>query len=84
MRLVEPDERAAAASVTNRSAQSRNRITRVRRAFLLDQSTFGWPLVIGGRHEGDLPTSSCYAAHRRDDFSRCQPDRRLGTVETGD
>jgi len=48
MRLVEPDERAAAASVTNVPRSLATALTPAFAGFLLDKSTFGWPLVIGG------------------------------------
>ena len=48
MRLVEPDERAAAASVTNVPRSLATACTPALAGVLLDHSTFGWPLVIGG------------------------------------
>ena len=48
MRLVEPDERAAAASVTNVPRSLASALTPVLAGILLDHSTFGWPLVLGG------------------------------------
>lgn len=48
MRLVDPDERAAAASVTNVPRSLATAATPALGGFLLDQSAFGWPLVIGG------------------------------------
>jgi MFS family permease len=48
MRLVEPDERAAAASVTNVPRSLGSAATPVLAGALLDWSHVGWPLVIGG------------------------------------
>ena len=48
MRLVEPDERAAAASVTNVPRSLAAACTPALAGALLDWSTFGWPLIIGG------------------------------------
>lgn len=48
MRLVEPDERAAAASVTNVPRSLGSAATPVLAGALLDWSHMGWPLVIGG------------------------------------
>ncbi len=48
MRLVEPDERAAAASVTNVPRSLATAMTPALGGFLLGRSAFGWPLVIGG------------------------------------
>lgn len=48
MRLVDPDERAAAASVTNVPRSLATAATPALAGFLLDKSSFGWPLIIGG------------------------------------
>jgi MFS family permease len=48
MRLVDPDERAAAASVTNVPRSLGAAATPALAGFLLDKSSFGWPLIIGG------------------------------------
>jgi MFS family permease len=48
MRLVEPDERAAAASVTNVPRSLGSAATPALAGALLDWSHVGWPLVIGG------------------------------------
>ncbi|MGQ0825354.1 MAG: MFS transporter [Actinomycetota bacterium] len=48
MRLVEPDERAAAASVTNVPRSLATACTPALAGALLDASTFGWPLILGG------------------------------------
>jgi len=48
MRLVDPDERAAAASVTNVPRSLAAAATPALAGFLLDKSSFGWPLIIGG------------------------------------
>jgi len=48
MRLVDPDERAAAASITNVPRSLAAATTPALAGVLLDWSTFGWPLVIGG------------------------------------
>jgi predicted MFS family arabinose efflux permease len=48
MRLVEPDERAAAASVTNVPRSLAAATTPALAGALLNRTTFGWPLVIGG------------------------------------
>jgi MFS family permease len=48
MRLVDPDERAAAASITNVPRSLATALTPALAGFLLDKSSFGWPLVIGG------------------------------------
>lgn len=48
MRLVEPDERAAAASITNVPRSLATAATPALGGALLDWSRFGWPLVIAG------------------------------------
>jgi predicted MFS family arabinose efflux permease len=48
MRLVDPDERAAAASVTNVPRSLATALTPALAGFLLAKSSFGWPLIIGG------------------------------------
>ncbi len=48
MRLVDPDERAAAASVTNVPRSLATALTPAMAGALLDWSSFGWPLIIGG------------------------------------
>jgi MFS family permease len=48
MRLVPPEERAAAASVTNVPRSLASALTPALAGYLLDHSTIGWPLLIGG------------------------------------
>jgi MFS family permease len=48
MRLVDPDERAAAASFTNVPRSLATALTPALAGYLLDHSSFGWPLVIAG------------------------------------
>ena len=48
MRVVEPDERAAAASVTNVPRSLGAAPTPALAGLMLTHSTFGWPLIIGG------------------------------------
>lgn len=48
MRLVEPEERAAAASITNVPRSLATAATPALAGALLDWSRFGWPLVIAG------------------------------------
>ena len=48
MAVVEPDERAAAASVTNVPRSLAAASTPLLAGYLLKHSTFGWPLIIGG------------------------------------
>lgn len=48
MRLVPPEERAAAASITNVPRSLASATTPALAGFLLDRSVYGWPLVIGG------------------------------------
>jgi MFS family permease len=48
MRLVEPEERAAAASITNVPRSLGSAATPALAGAMLDWSHFGWPLVIGG------------------------------------
>lgn len=48
MRLVDPDERAAAASITNVPRSLATAATPAIAGLLLGWSHFGWPLVIGG------------------------------------
>jgi MFS family permease len=52
MRLVDPDERAAAASITNVPRSLATALTPALAGFLLDQSSFGWPLIIAGAMKG--------------------------------
>ena len=48
MRLVDPDERAAAASITNVPRSLATALTPALAGALLDWSSFGWPLIIAG------------------------------------
>ena len=48
MRVVEPDERAAAASVTNVPRSLGAATTPALAGLMLTHSTFGWPLIVGG------------------------------------
>jgi len=48
MRLVEPEERAAAASITNVPRSLATALTPALAGLLLAKSSFGWPLIIGG------------------------------------
>jgi MFS family permease len=48
MRVVDPDERAAAASITNVPRSLASASTPALAGLLLDHTSFGWPLVIGG------------------------------------
>jgi hypothetical protein len=48
MAVVEPAERPAAASVTNVPRSLAAALPPVAAGWMLGQSTFGWPLVIGG------------------------------------
>jgi predicted MFS family arabinose efflux permease len=48
MAVVEPEERAAAASVTNVPRSLATAATPALAGWLLDRTVFGWPLVIGG------------------------------------
>ena len=48
MRLVDPEERAAAASITNVPRSLATALTPALAGLLLAKSSFGWPLIIGG------------------------------------
>jgi MFS family permease len=48
MRLVDPDERAAAASVTNVPRSLATAATPALAGLMLQHSSFGWPLIVGG------------------------------------
>jgi uncharacterized membrane protein YccC len=48
MAVVAPEERPAAASVTNVPRSLAAALPAVAAGWMLQQSTFGWPLVIGG------------------------------------
>src|SRR5207249_10665554 len=48
MRLVVPDERAAAASITNVPRSLATALTPALAGALLDWSKFGWPLILAG------------------------------------
>ncbi len=48
MAVVEPDERAAAASVTNVPRSLASAATPLLAGYLLKHTTFGWPLILGG------------------------------------
>ncbi len=52
MRVVEPDERAAAASVTNVPRSLASALTPALAGLMFTHSSFGWPLVIGGVMKG--------------------------------
>jgi predicted MFS family arabinose efflux permease len=48
MAVVTPDERAAAASVTNVPRSLASALPAVAAGWMLSHSTFGWPLICGG------------------------------------
>jgi MFS family permease len=48
MAVVPPEERAAAASVTNVPRSLAAALPPVLAGWMLDHSTFGWPLIVGG------------------------------------
>jgi predicted MFS family arabinose efflux permease len=48
MRLVEPEERAAAASITNVPRSLGSAATPALAGAMLDWSHFGWPLIVAG------------------------------------
>jgi MFS family permease len=48
MSVVTPAERAAAASVTNVPRSLASALPPIAAGWMLDKSTFGWPLIIGG------------------------------------
>lgn len=48
MRLVDPDERAAAATITNVPRSLATALTPALAGVMLDSSSFGWPLIIAG------------------------------------
>jgi sugar phosphate permease len=48
MSVVTPPERAAAASVTNVPRSLASAIPPLAAGWMLDQTTFGWPLIIAG------------------------------------
>jgi MFS family permease len=52
MRVVDPDERAAAASVTNVPRSLATAVTPAIAGLIFNHTTFGWPLVIGGVMKG--------------------------------
>jgi MFS family permease len=48
MAVVTPDERPAAASITNVPRSLASALPPIAAGWMLSQSTFGWPLIIGG------------------------------------
>jgi MFS family permease len=48
MAVVTPDERPAAASVTNVPRSLASALPPIAAGWMLDHSTFGWPLILGG------------------------------------
>jgi MFS family permease len=48
MRVVEPDERAAAASITNVPRSLATAMTPALSGLMLQHSSIGWPLIVGG------------------------------------
>jgi sugar phosphate permease len=48
MAVVTPDERPAAASVTNVPRSLASALPPIAAGWMLDRSTFGWPLILGG------------------------------------
>jgi predicted MFS family arabinose efflux permease len=52
MHVVEADERAAAASVTNVPRSLGSALTPALAGVMLQHSTFGWPLIVGGVMKG--------------------------------
>ena len=54
MAMVEPEERAAAASVTNVPRSLASALPPLLAGWMLARTTFGWPLIIGGDAEGGL------------------------------
>jgi predicted MFS family arabinose efflux permease len=66
MAVVTPPERAAAASVTNVPRALAAALPPVAAGWMLDHSTFGWPLVVGGVLKGtyDLLLLGMFRHHR--------------------
>jgi len=52
MHVVETDERAAAASVTNVPRSLGSALTAALAGVMLQHSSFGWPLIVGGVMKG--------------------------------
>jgi uncharacterized membrane protein YccC len=48
MAVVSPEERPAAASVTNVPRSLASALPAIAAGWMLGHSTFGWPLIIGG------------------------------------
>ena len=48
MAMVEPEERAAAASITNVPRSLASAVPPLLAGWMLSKSSFGWPLVVGG------------------------------------
>ena len=48
MAVVEPEERAAAASITNVPRSLASALPPLLAGWMLAKTTFGWPLIIGG------------------------------------
>jgi MFS family permease len=48
MAIVQPSERAAAASITNVPRSLASAASPLAAGWMLDHSTFGWPLIIAG------------------------------------
>lgn len=66
MAMVPPEERAAAASVTNVPRSLASALAPALAGYLLSLTTFGWPLVLGGLIKGayDLILLSMFKKHR--------------------
>jgi predicted MFS family arabinose efflux permease len=66
MAMVPPEERAAAASVTNVPRSLASGLAPALGGYLLSLTTFGWPLVLGGAIKGayDIILLSMFKRHR--------------------
>ena len=71
MAVVTPGERAAAASVTNVPRSLASALPPLAAGWMLERSTFGWPLIIGGFLKASSTSSCCgsstTSAHRKSD-----------------
>jgi MFS family permease len=81
MAVVTPAERAAAASVTNVPRALASALPPLLAGWMLDQSTFGWPLVIAGVLKGsyDVLLLAMFRHHRPPE----EQEERAGTLAPG-
>jgi MFS family permease len=85
MAVVTPPERAAAASVTNVPRAMAAALAPLLAGWMLDQSTFGWPLVVAGvlKATYDVLLLAMFRHHRPPEELPAPAATLGGRVDTG-